>query len=145
MCQCETQFVSLDGAPHVEPETRAPPMSNRKCESRRRKYQMSAWRHKKLRLRNDVIRAPSRDLTSGNQLAASEWQVPRLGRASVYRKPTPTPPRLEAMLNERDHIRLQINRAENDGDADPLDIAELRRQLLGLDHEIMRHWESPSS
>lgn len=46
--------------------------------------------------------------------------------------------RLEAMLNERDHLRVQIKLAEQSG-VDP-ELLEMRRKLLQLDKEIMQRW-----
>jgi len=53
-------------------------------------------------------------------------------------------PRLEALLDERDHLRIKINLAQDD----PIngeELAQMRRQLLTLDREIMKQWGSPNA
>jgi hypothetical protein len=58
----------------------------------------------------------------------------------VARKQKQRGPRLEALLDERDHLRIQISMAETEGSED---LTEKRRRLLQLDREIMRHWDKP--
>jgi hypothetical protein len=51
-------------------------------------------------------------------------------------------PRLEALLDERDHLRIKISLAEDD----PMAMAEIlvmRRRLLELDHQISKDWGNP--
>jgi uncharacterized protein YdcH (DUF465 family) len=62
----------------------------------------------------------------------------------VERKQTSPGPRLEKLLDERDHLRIQINLAE-EGHLKGEELADLRRQLVSLDYEILKHWEQPQS
>jgi hypothetical protein len=63
----------------------------------------------------------------------------------VVRKPSNLGPRLEALLDERDHLRIQISLAEDNAGAEPREIAALRLQLVALDQQILRRCEEPSS
>jgi uncharacterized protein YdcH (DUF465 family) len=56
--------------------------------------------------------------------------------------PPPNTPRLEALLDERDHLRIKISLAEKDGRTAEEEIAQLRRKLLRLEHDILRHWDA---
>jgi hypothetical protein len=51
-------------------------------------------------------------------------------------------PRLEATLQERDHLRLKINLAE-EAEPNSAEVRDMRSRLLLLDLEIVRHWGSP--
>ena len=51
-------------------------------------------------------------------------------------------PRLETLLDERDHIRIKISLME-DHDAEGA-VFGLRQRLVALDKEIMKHWAEPS-
>jgi hypothetical protein len=51
-------------------------------------------------------------------------------------------PRLEALLGERDQVRIDISRADAPG-ADPRRLSELQRQRSGLDLRILKGWETP--
>lgn len=54
-------------------------------------------------------------------------------------------PRLEALLDERDHLRVRLSMAQN-GEGGPSDVGEIRHRLLVVDREIVRHWgEKPNS
>ena len=55
----------------------------------------------------------------------------------MARKPRNAGPRLEALLDERDHLRIKISMAEENGKAQ---LTELRRQLLYLEQEIEQQW-----
>jgi len=57
----------------------------------------------------------------------------------VARQPTELSPQLEAMLDERDHLRIKINLAEGrNGNSE--DISQMRRLLANLEREIDRQW-----
>lgn len=58
----------------------------------------------------------------------------------MQERPGPLPPRLEAMLHERDLLRIEINLASEHGETD---VAELRRRLLLLERDIVKFWGSP--
>jgi hypothetical protein len=51
-------------------------------------------------------------------------------------------PRLQALLDERDDLRVKINLAENSIDT-VSGVGEMRRQLVDLDRRILKHWEKP--
>jgi hypothetical protein len=53
-------------------------------------------------------------------------------------------PRLEALRDERDHLRVKLSLAEN-GSATNAELVEIRRQLVDLDREILRQWEKSNS
>jgi len=63
----------------------------------------------------------------------------------VPRKPIEVGPRLEALLDERDHLRIKINLAENSPEALPEELKALRRRLFDLDLQISKQWEAPSA
>jgi hypothetical protein len=54
--------------------------------------------------------------------------------------PSPIGPRLEKLLDERDHLRIQISIALDDEAGEPERVAELRRRLLLLEEDIRNHW-----
>lgn len=57
---------------------------------------------------------------------------------SVPRQSSGKGPRLEALLDERDHLRIKINLAEQaEGSAV---VMEMRRRLIQLDKDIIKHW-----
>ena len=60
----------------------------------------------------------------------------------MVRKPIEKGPRLEALLDERDHLRIKISMAEDRGNTD--DLIDMRRKLLDMDREIHALWESPA-
>ena len=51
-------------------------------------------------------------------------------------------PRLEALLDERDHLRIRISMSE---DHHSHEVAVMRRRLLQLDHDILKGWTSPQA
>lgn len=59
--------------------------------------------------------------------------------------PKPHGPRLEALLDQRDRLRLEINLAQGGGRATDYDVGDLRRKLLLIDHAIIQQWEDPSA
>jgi hypothetical protein len=61
------------------------------------------------------------------------------------RKPTEIGPRLEVLLDVRDHLRVKINLAENNPDTLPEELLALRRTLVELDRDILTHWETPNA
>jgi hypothetical protein len=52
-------------------------------------------------------------------------------------------PRLETLLDQRDHLRVEIALAATDGRSSDYDIGDLRRKLMLIDHAIMQQWEDP--
>ena len=57
----------------------------------------------------------------------------------MAREPRQIDPRLEAWLDERDHLRIKINVAEGSAEhGEPL--ALLRRRLVEVDHMIIKQW-----
>lgn len=63
----------------------------------------------------------------------------------MQRKPTPHGPRLEALLDERDHLRIQISLADNGGAVEPQILAQARQRLSELEREIREQWCSPNA
>ena len=61
----------------------------------------------------------------------------------MTREPTLIGPKLEALLNERDHVRVKIRLAMSAAETEHL--ADLRRQLFELDRQILKSWETPSA
>ena len=55
-----------------------------------------------------------------------------------------TGPRLEALLDRRDRLRLKIGLAVGDGQSSDYDIGDLRRKLMLIDHAIIQQWEDPT-
>jgi hypothetical protein len=53
-------------------------------------------------------------------------------------------PRLEALLDERDHLRIRISLDVENPDASDK-VALMRRRLLELDREIIKHWGTDES
>jgi hypothetical protein len=60
----------------------------------------------------------------------------------VGRKPHPDAPRLEALLDERDHLRIQIHLADVNGSSDPEALKALKAELLAIEQKIDKHWRS---
>jgi hypothetical protein len=56
----------------------------------------------------------------------------------MARQPSDKGPRLEALLDERDHHRIQINLAEQAEGSPP--VMEMRQRLIQLDKDIIKHW-----
>jgi hypothetical protein len=50
-------------------------------------------------------------------------------------------PRLEALLDERDHLRIKISVAEDDHCEE---VVVMRRRLFELDREIPKLWGDPN-
>lgn len=55
----------------------------------------------------------------------------------MVRKPSEMGPRLEALLDERDHLRIKVSMA---GDERGEEVVTWRRRILELDREITKHW-----
>ena len=51
-------------------------------------------------------------------------------------------PRLETLLDQRDHLRIKISLAEDDPLVDA-DLSDLRGRLVELDHKITKSWGNP--
>jgi hypothetical protein len=68
------------------------------------------------------------DLAPKDSKAKPESERGRLAR--------PERPRLEALLDERDHIRIRISLQSNDEERDEPSIAALHKQLDSLDRHI---------
>jgi hypothetical protein len=60
----------------------------------------------------------------------------------MVRKTVDRGPRLEALLDERDHLRVKISLA---GDQTGEEIFAIRRRLVELDRQITRHWGGETS
>ena len=56
----------------------------------------------------------------------------------------PNGPRLEALLDQRDRLRVKIGLAGSDGHSSDYDIGDLRRKLMLIDHAIIQQWEDPT-
>ena len=54
----------------------------------------------------------------------------------MQRRVAPQNPRLEALLDEMDHIRIRLSLLMDDQPSDEAEIAELRRQLHDLERRI---------
>ena len=54
-------------------------------------------------------------------------------------------PKLEALLDERDHLRAQINLAEQDPNADQELLLLARHRLIEIDRETLKGWEHPDA
>jgi hypothetical protein len=55
-------------------------------------------------------------------------------------KPLEPGPRLEALLDERRHLRVKINLAENDADTLPEELKALRSRLFEPNRDILKQW-----
>lgn len=51
-------------------------------------------------------------------------------------------PRLDALLDERDHLRIQVSLADNSGHGNFNELKDARLRLAVLDEEIDDHWSS---
>jgi hypothetical protein len=56
----------------------------------------------------------------------------------MVRHSPPPGPRLEALLDERDHLRIQISLAKDDPDTDPATIKAAEGRLWELEKQIDR-------
>jgi hypothetical protein len=61
----------------------------------------------------------------------------------MTREPTAVGPKLEALLDQRDHVRVKISLAMSVPQTEQL--TELRRELFELDRKILKSWETPSA
>lgn len=61
------------------------------------------------------------------------------------RRPREPGPRLEALLDARDHLRIRINMIENGESEEAHLLGELRRQLLQTDRDILKYWDGPKA
>ena len=58
----------------------------------------------------------------------------------MHRRTTPAGPRLEALMDERDHLLIQIS-MEGDNPSRSIDrIEALRKKLIQLEDQIKRDW-----
>ena len=57
----------------------------------------------------------------------------------MVRKPSQIRPRLEALLHERDHLRIKVSMAEDERGEE---VVDWRRRILELDREITKHWDN---
>ena len=60
----------------------------------------------------------------------------------MNRSPNVVGPRLEALLDERDHIRIKISMAEEEKQTE---LAVLHQRLAELDHMILKQWSDPAA
>lgn len=58
----------------------------------------------------------------------------------MVRKPTSIDPRLASLLDERDHLRIQISLLDDAMDPDPGTLLALRQKLVSLERQILQHW-----
>jgi hypothetical protein len=58
------------------------------------------------------------------------------------RKPTPFGPRLEALLDERDHLQIQISLAADGQGANSDELDAMHKRLFQVEDEIARNWGS---
>ena len=61
----------------------------------------------------------------------------------MNRKQKPPGPRLEALLDERDHLRVKISMANERAHADSAEVKLLFKRLHELDKEIAVRWGKP--
>jgi hypothetical protein len=61
----------------------------------------------------------------------------------MHRQPPLIRTELEGLLDERDHLQIQINLAVNAPKADPDKLEALIGQLAQLELEISDHWRRP--
>jgi hypothetical protein len=54
----------------------------------------------------------------------------------MYRKKSTTNPRLEAMLDRRDHLRVHLSLLVDSANRDEVLLAELRSELFDLERQI---------
>jgi hypothetical protein len=57
----------------------------------------------------------------------------------------PQGPKLEALLDQRERLRVKITEAENDGHSTDYDLGDLRRRLLMIDNAVIRQWDDPNA
>lgn len=49
------------------------------------------------------------------------------------------------MLDERDHLRIQINLAESADSAEPEILSQARHRLIAIERQIQQQWDNPES
>ena len=62
---------------------------------------------------------------------------------AMHRKQKPHGPRLEALLDERDHLRVKISMANDSAHGDSAEVELLLKRLHELDKEIAVRWGKP--
>ena len=72
-------------------------------------------------------------------LGCSAW------RLALVRKQSEVGPKLQALLDERDHLRVKINLAEHDPNADQELLLLARHRLMEIDRQILQGWEYPNA
>lgn len=63
----------------------------------------------------------------------------------MVRRTTANGPRLGALLDERDHLRIQINLAESADSAEPEILSQARHRLIAIERQIQQQWDNPES
>jgi hypothetical protein len=58
----------------------------------------------------------------------------------VYRKNPELGPRLEALMNERDHLLVAISAERDASPSDPQKLAAMHKRVAQLENEIKRDW-----
>ena len=54
-------------------------------------------------------------------------------------------PRLEALLADRDHLRIKLHLALQRQSPDPEELAALRVELALMEREINKHWKNTNA
>lgn len=54
----------------------------------------------------------------------------------MQRQPRPANLRLEALLDERDHLKIQLSLLSDSSSPDEAELEETRRALIDLEHQI---------
>ena len=62
----------------------------------------------------------------------------------MHRVPRPQDPRFETLLEDRDHLKIQIHLAGETKKFDEATLNELRDELRELEHKIDTYWRSVS-
>jgi hypothetical protein len=63
----------------------------------------------------------------------------------MHRTTNNVSPRLEALLDERDHLRIQINLAEHGQEVDPAILAAAHHRLAVIDQQIKERGDAEPS
>jgi len=63
----------------------------------------------------------------------------------MHRPPRPDNPRLEALLDDRDHLRIKLNLAEVAGDTHQDALQDMRDRLRALEKQIDDEWGDPNA
>ena len=61
----------------------------------------------------------------------------------MHRQQPPKDPELEALLDERDHLHIQLSLAADDPSPDPDKLRAMSLRLAHLETEIARRWKIP--